>query len=468
MSSSARSSVVSKAWTAVIAMALLTATQRAESLKIPPADMSSWALQAPADVAVQFDVPIHGTLNPNVYTSRIVTTPDVTYPVQYIIGDLHERYVKAAIAALFRQSTFASGNAAGPAGVATLRLIAVSNTHYVGKGFATRDITDQIVAQWGLFDLSGQLIYPFTFSGSAVSYSGLGKAYSARGRERTGRAHQDLLDNTARAFAASAQLKRFNLIAPLYLDAAQRLANADALIKASTDAGRAAIFDAVRWLAAERGDPALYRLVRSAIETQQLAALIDDSPLLHTAIKSGNEPLLSAIIANSRNLEVLEDGWTPLYRLMLREEHGRAVALVSAGATPVVEAAEQPFVAAEFNYKLATLLGATPGKAKLAFAAARTNYTAAVAEARRDIQKNENEIWATRWANILAPALLVAQASAIASAQASAGALQTGFIGFGSSVYTPKRFDANTPKATIIALEDLMRHCEQRLASIPE
>lgn len=447
---------------------LLAVAPRAESLSIPPADMSTWVLQPPASVSAQFEVPVHGTLNPNVYTSSVVTTPDVMYPVQYIIGDLHERYVKAVLAALFTRSTFSSSGGAASAGVATLKLISVSNTHYVGKGFATREITDRIIAKWGLYDPGGQLIYQFSFAGTAASNSGLGKGYGARGRERTGRAHQDLLENTVRELAASPQLLRFDRIAPLYLDPSQRLVDAEALIRGSAADRLTATLDAVRWLAAERGDVSLYQIARNAITAQNVNALKDDSPILHTTIRSGSEPLFAAVLPNSHNLEIDEEGWTPLYRLMFREEHARALALVEAGARPVIDTMGHAFIAAEFNFKLATLLATTPAKGGLAFAAARSNYLQAIDEAKRDIQRNENEIWATKWANILAPALQAAQAGAIASAQARAAACQTGYIGFGSSVYTPARFDASSPRAAIEALQDLIRHCEQRLTVIPE
>ncbi|HQX77089.1 MAG TPA: hypothetical protein PK681_10160 [Steroidobacteraceae bacterium] len=471
-----RSSVLSPTWSVsqrfpwvrcLIGTLLLAALAGpAQGLSIPPADMSTWAFNVPAAPA-RYTFPVFGTLNDNVYTSRVVTHPSVTYPVTYIMGDVHERYVQAVLQALFATHRFGAAGSAPGANTLTLRLIALHNVHTVGKGFATRDITDLITASWGLFDPEGVEVYRFHFSGTATSNSGLGKGYGPRGRERTGLAYQDLLNNTVLGLAAAEQLQRVEQIPELYVHPAERVIRARLMVRGEVLPDASRVLSGMRWLAAERGDHDLYQVAAHEIARRNLTDLSDTSALLHTVIRSDNEALFSEVLRSSRTPDVMEHGRSPLQQTLIRGQDARAVALVRAGARPQVNAPGDVYLAAELNFALAGLLVAMPQAASVAYAAARRDYDATIAEAQEAIRRNEIDLWATRWARILAPALQGALAGAEARAVAEAGARQTGLMGFGTAVYRPAEFDTSTPKGAITYLNDLVRRCNEQLARIP-
>lgn len=449
------------------AIVLAVLTGPAHGLSIPPADLSTWAFNLP-DVPARYNFPVFGTLNDNIYTSRVVTHPSVTYPVTYIMGDVHERYVQSVLQALFATHHFGPAGSPPAANAVTLRLIALHNVHTVGKGFATRDITDLITASWGLFDPQGAEIYRFHFSGTATSNSGLGKGYGPRGRERTGLAYQDLLNNTVTGLSAAEQLQRVEQIPELYVHPAERVTRAELLVRDDglPDASRK--LAAMRWLATERGDHDLYQVAAREIARRNLTELSDTSALLHRVIRSDNEALFSAVLGSSRTPDVIEDGRSPLMQVLMRGQNARPIALVNAGARPEINAPGDAYLAAELNFALAALLTASPQAATVAYAAARRDYNATITEAQEAIRRNEIDLWATRWARILAPALQGALAGAEARAVAEAGARQTGLMGFGTAIYRPAEFDSSTPKGAIAYLNDLVRRCNEQLAKIPE
>jgi hypothetical protein len=448
-------------------IATLGATNAA-ALRIPPADMTTWQLQTPASDQ-RFDTAVFVTLNDAAFTSSVVVAdPSVMYPVEYIMGDLNERYARAVASAVFGNATVAGAEGAPPDGVATLRLSSINLLHRVGKGFATRDITDYVQATWSLSDLTGREIYRFTFAGTATSNSGAGKAYGPKGRERTGLAYQDLLENTVRGFAASTAMRRFALIPELYLHSERRLAEGERRLQTALERDRILVLEAMLWFAVEQSADDVYAFAHEQVETAGIVALQDESVLLHTAVQSSSDALFESVAASSRDLEIREGGRTPLYRAMFLERSDRALKLISLGARPIIDAPDSVYIAAEANYKIATLLGSEPAKASEAFAAARAGYESAIVEAQSSIQGNEAAIWANKVARILAPAIQMGQAQIIAGAEARAMAAQTGFVGFATSVYTPAQYDSSTPREAIAALNQLIEHCRSRLAEIEQ
>lgn len=345
-------------------LAALLLSLGAAALKIPPADMNGWVFQPPTDV-VPFDVAIHGSLNADAYRDM------GNYPAQYIVGDLPENYARVVVKSLFRQHTFSAAGNPAPAGSAVLQLVLVTTVHIWGKGMATRDMTDEVTAKWEVRDATGQVLHEFVFTGRATSPSGLGKAYGPRGRERTGLAHQDLLEKTLRGLAASAPLQRFVLLSELHLQPERSHEHARAKIAAVGDAGRNALLQAMLILAVDRGDFELYSLAHDEVDARNIADLQDESFLLHAVLATGDERLFASVVGSSTNLEVEERGSTPLGRLLLMGRDARALALVNAGASPVARIAGEAFDAAELNFQFAELLLGDDAKSRAAYAAAR-------------------------------------------------------------------------------------------------
>ena len=345
-------------------LAALSLSPGVSALKIPPADMNGWVFQLPADVA-QFDVAMHGTLNADAYRDM------GNYPAQYIVGDLPENYAQAVVKSLFREPTFSPAGSPVSAGSAVLQLVSMTTVHLWGKGMATRDMTDEVTAQWELRDPAGRVLHEFVFMGRATSPSGLGKAYGPRGRERTGLAHQDLLEKTARGLAASVELQRFALLSELHLQPERSHEHARAKIAAVDDAERNALLQAMLTLAVDRGDFELYSIAQGEVDARSIAELQDESGLLHAVLATGDERLFTSVVSNSTNLDVAEREATPLGRLLLMVRDARALALVSAGASPVARIPGDAFGAAELNFHLAGLLAGDNAKSRAAYAAAR-------------------------------------------------------------------------------------------------
>ena len=304
--------------------------------------------------------------------------------------------------------------------------------------------------------------------GRATSPSGLGKSYGPRGRERTGLAHQDLLEKTVRGLAASVELQRFALLSDLHRRPEQSQELAREEIAAASAAGRNALLQALLTLAVDRGDFDLYSLAHDEVDARGIAEQQDESVLLHAVLAAEDERLFAAVVGSSTNLEVEERDATPLGRVLLMGRDARALALVNAGASPVARIPGEAFGAAELNFHLAGLLKDDEARSRAAYRAARAQYQAAISEAERSIEMNEAEIWAAKWANIIAPVLQGAIAATTAQAQAGAIARQYGTVGFAASIYSPAQFDITIPTGAIEYLEDRIRHCRERLARIPE
>lgn len=379
--------------------------------------------------------------------------------VGHDMADINERYARMVKDALFPD---ASGS---PAGKAVLTLESVDMVQVIGKGFVSFEITEQLTANWALYDPShDEPLVRITATGSDDAKSGSGKRIPQNARKRMGGAYQVLLQNTVIAFHNSPEFSRFVAMPSLYLESDNRAAVAAGILENAPAAEREALLDTMLRISVSRGDVDLYRFAHSQ------GAKGDETDLLHSAIATpgfGDEFVVD-MLGRVRDLEVLDDeGLSPLEASLVFGREPVSVALVEAGADPVVNYLGNSFVSAEISYRLTHLLAAAAAPTAGIARQAINQYRHAIEDAELAIRQNDASIFAANVMRVLGPAVQYSAAAAEANFEArrSAASSPVG-LGFGYAEFRLRAYDTKSPAAAIEDLRAIIADCKARIREL--
>lgn len=383
------------------------------------------------------------------------------------MGSLDSDYAKGVDEALFRPGRDSSEDRKK----AVLALESVDVLQIVGEGFASFEITEQVIATWTLYNADrSESYFDLKVSGGAASKNGWGKTIALNAKDRLGRAYQDLLENTLRDFSDSQKLRRFGLIADLYLYPDRELGIAEEILATNPASKYPELLDAMRAFSVMQDWPELYKYSSEQILGLDLKSVKDESSILHAAIATPqfDDSMVISIIANSEDLETLSDeDMTPLEASLAFGRDSVAVELVSAGARPLIRYSGNSYVSAEISYRLVHLMiDASAPYEEVAVEAAK-QYEHAIEEANFAIGTNDVSIFVGRIMKVIGPVVQysVAAAEANYEARQSAKASPVG-LGFGYAEFNLQEYDTKSPAAAITDLRALVSHCEARVAEL--
>jgi len=443
----------------VLSFTLLLAS--CASVKIVPADLSGYQLHAQP---IANPLPGVATLDVGAIRFSHVKTgsPFMAGYLGHNMGSINEDYAGALYKAVFgpaRDSTTKN--------MPVLRLDGVHITQIWGDSV---DIIEKGQAKWSLIDAtSGYVLLQLTAYGSAGGESGWGASYAIEGRDRIGRMYQNLLENSINVFQQSEILRYISLVPYVFSNQDDLLDQAKQQWISINPDQKPELLAAQGWAAILIGDSALFHYNRNLIEASDFSNLKDESNQIHGALASENfnPGIFATIVHKSRNLDIIDgNGKRPVEVALGKENIDAALLLLKNGASARFQLYGDSYISAETYSSLAGQIQDSPEQARRVATDSIAHYRQAIKVAESTIVGNESSIWAKNIVNVIGPGIQGMVASVQARAQAQQMLNQTGSYGVGVVFYEVKQFDTDDPARAITSLQELIRHCKQRIDNL--